>query len=129
MSITTGTGAQSQVVKFPFAEQYIIVVNGQPVAKPTGLKKGDEVTVEHDIRIVRVEARRTVGNTGVVRQLHYEAPQTMNVSDEQNRTITYITGPQCKITLGDEPAGFDELRVGDHVRITHGAWTRPTRRP
>ena len=79
------------------------------------------MTVEHDTRIVRVEAHRTVGNTGVVRQLHYDAPQTMNVTDDQNRTITYIVGPQCKITLDDESASFDELRVGDHVRITHGA--------
>ena len=88
---------------------------------PTSLKKGDEVTVEHDIRIVRVEAHRTVGNTGVVRQLHYDAPQTMNVTDDQNRTITYIVGRNARSRWMTKSVGFDELRVGDHVRITHGA--------
>ena len=40
LSITTGTGAQSQVVKFPFAEQYIIAINGQPAAKPDKPEEG-----------------------------------------------------------------------------------------
>ena len=37
------------------------------------------------------------------------------------RKMTYLVGPQCKITLGDEAVPLDVLRSGDRVRIEHGA--------
>ena len=35
--------------------------------------------------------------------------------------MTYLVGPQCKITLGDEAVPLDVLRSGDRVKIEHEA--------
>ncbi len=108
-----------QVVKLPFGSQYVITVNGQPVAKPSGLKRGDRVTVKHDNYIVEVIAQRKLSGSGVVQQIGYES-RTLNVEDNGQK-MTYLAGPQCKITLGDEAVPFDALRPGDRVKIEHEA--------
>ncbi|MGA2254652.1 MAG: protein kinase, partial [Thermoguttaceae bacterium] len=108
-----------QVVKLPFGSQYVITVNGQPVAKPSGLKQGDHVTVQHDNYIVEVIAQRKLAGGGIVQQIGYES-QTLNVEDNGQK-ITYLAGQQCKITLGDEIVPLDVLRPGDRVKIEHEA--------
>ncbi len=61
-----------QVVKLPFGSQYVITVNGQPVAKPSSLKRGDRVKVKHDNYVTEVVAQRTLAGGGVVQQIRYE---------------------------------------------------------
>ena len=121
LSIVTGTAQQPQIVKLPFAQQFIITINGQPAAKPTSLKKDDRVTVKHDTRIVEVKATRTLDAMGVIQQVRYEAPQTLSVLGDNGQAMTCLVGPQCKISLGGEPVTLDDLRPGDTVRIAHGA--------
>ena len=108
------------MVKLPFGSQYVITVNGQPVAKPSSLKRGDRVKVKHDNYISEVVAQRTLAGGGVVQQIRYE-PQTLNVAEDSGQKMTYLVGPQCKITLGDEAVPLDVLRSGDRVKIEHGA--------
>ena len=109
-----------QVVKLPFGSQYVITVNGQPVAKPSSLKRGDRVTVKHDNYVNEVVAQRTLAGGGVVEQINYEA-KTLNVAEDNGQKMTYLVGPQCKITLGDEAVSLDVLRGGDRVKVEHGA--------
>ena len=109
-----------QVVKLPFGSQYVITVNGQPVAKPSSLKRGDRVKVKHDIYITEVVAQRTLAGGGVVQQIGYES-RTLNVAEDGGQKMTYLAGPQCKITLGDEAVPLDVLRSGDRVTIEHEA--------
>jgi len=111
---------KQQVVKLPFAAQYVITINGQPAAKPSSLKRGDRVKVKHDNYIVEVVAQRTLAGGGVVQQIGYES-QTVNVAEEGGQKMTYLAGPQCKITLGDETVALDALRPGDKVKIEHEA--------
>ena len=99
-----------QVVKLPFGSQYVITVNGQPVAKPSSLKRGDRVKVKHDNYITEVVAQRTLAGGGVVEQIRYEPPQTLSVAEDGGEKTTYLVGPQCKITLGDEAVPLDALR-------------------
>jgi serine/threonine-protein kinase len=106
-----------QVVKLPFASQYVITVNGKPVAKPLELKRGDRVKVKHDISISQVVAQRTLVRGGVIQQIGYDSG-TLNVDDNGQKT-TFQVGPQCKITLGDEDVPLDVLRSGDRVAIKH----------
>ena len=110
-----------QVAKLPFGSQYVITVNGQPTAKPASLKRGDRVTVKHDNYIAEVVAQRTLAGGGVVQQIRYEPPQSLNVAEDNGQKLTYLVGPQCKITLGDEAVSLDVLRSGDRVKIEHGA--------
>jgi len=109
-----------QVVKLPFAPQYVIAVNGQPVAKPSSLKRGDRVRVKHDNYVTEVVAQRTLTGGGVVQQIGYES-QTLNVVEDGGQKMTYLAGPQCKISLGDETVAIDALRPGDRVKIEHEA--------
>ena len=107
-----------QVVKLPFASQYLITVNGQPEAEPSRLKRGDRVQVTHDNYITKVVAQRTLAAGGVVEQIDYAA-RAVNVKDDGGQKMTYLASPQCKITLGDESVSLDVLRGGDRVKIEH----------
>ena len=99
----------------------MITINGQPYSNRKSLKRGDRVTVEHDIKIAKVIAQRTVAGGGVLQQIRYEPPQTINVTEDSGEKMTYLVGPQCKITLGDETVPLDVLRSGDRVAIKHEA--------
>ena len=113
--------ANRQVVKLPFGSQYVITVNGQPLAKPfgpNGLKRNDRVKVKHDNYIVEVVARRTLVRDGVVEQI---LPQSLIVAEGGGQKMTYTVGSPCKITLGDEAVSLDVLRSGDRVKIEHEA--------
>ena len=98
----------------------MITINGQPFSSPSSLKRGDRVTVEHDIKIAKVVAQRTLAGGGVVQQIRYEPPQTLSVAEDSGQKLMYLVGPQCKITLGDESVPLDLLRPGDRVKIEHG---------
>jgi hypothetical protein len=98
----------------------VITINGQPVAKPSSLKRGDHVKIEHDNYIAEVVAQRTLAGGGVVQQIGYDA-RTLIVAEDGGEKKTYLAGPQCNITLGDEAVPFDVLRSGDRVRIEHEA--------
>ena len=111
---------EKQVVKLPFASQYVITVNGQPVAKPSSLKRGDSVKVKHDNYIAEVVAQRTLAGGGVVQQIGYDS-KTLSVAEDSGQKMTYLAGPNCKITLGDEAVSLDALRGGDRVKIEHEA--------
>ncbi len=109
---------EGKVVKLPFADQWVITINGQPFPKPSSLKRGDRVTVEHDVKITKVVAQRTLAGGGVVQQIGYES-RTINVAEDSGQKMTYVVGPECKITLGDEPVALDVLRGGDRVKVEH----------
>jgi serine/threonine-protein kinase len=125
LSIITGSATQAdgnrRVVKLPMAAQSVITINGQPVARANSLRKDDQVTLKHDTHVVEVRAQRTLGAAGIVQQIHYEPPQTLIVQNEGKPPRTYIVGPECKITLGDDSVTLEELRPGDSVQIVHAA--------
>jgi serine/threonine-protein kinase len=110
-----------QIVKFPFAQQYVITINGQPATKPTSLKKDDRVAIRRDTEIVEVKAQRTLDAAGVIQQIRYEQPQTLSVLNDKSLKVIYLVGPHCALTLGGEPITVEDLRPGDNVRVSHGA--------
>ncbi|MGA2032697.1 MAG: protein kinase, partial [Thermoguttaceae bacterium] len=118
LSVRVGAGPQSRVVALPLAPQFVITVNGQPVAGPEGLKKDDAVKILHDTQIVRIDAQRVLEQVGTLRQVHFDA-RTLDVQGDEQQTTTYIVGPSCAVTLGGETAALDDLRAEDEVRIRH----------
>jgi serine/threonine-protein kinase len=115
LSITVNQGGKTRVVKLRFAERYEIAVNGAPKGKPGDLAKDDRVTVEHDSRIVRVDARRELQHSGTVQHVDLDA-KTLTLSGQETK---YAVAPPCTITLGGEAAALEDLRAGDSVRIEH----------
>ena len=112
---------KQRMIKLPFGSDYKIFVNHEPVADPTGLKRGDRATIQHDTYISEVVAQRTLGAEGVIEQVRFEPPQSLSVSGENGQKTTYNVGEKCAITLGGETVPFDVLRAGDRVTIEHGA--------
>ena len=66
---------KQQVVKLPFGSDFKIFVNNQPLAGPSGLKRGDRVTIKHDTYINEVVARRTLGAEGTIEEVGFKPPQ------------------------------------------------------
>jgi serine/threonine-protein kinase len=114
--------ADQQQVTLPFAAKCDIILNQQAkiderLLKPADLRPGDKVTVEHDTRIVGVDAYRVLGQAGVIKRV---AEGVLDILHEGDSTpTTYSIGSSCKITLGDETVGLGELYEGDSVEITH----------
>jgi serine/threonine-protein kinase len=108
----------------PFAAKCEITLNNQAkleerLLKPADLKPGDKVTIAHDTAVVRVDAYRVLGQSGVIQKVQFAA-RTIDVLHEGDTSpATYIIGPKCKITLGDDSVELADLRDGDTVEITH----------
>lgn len=108
---------------FPFAKDCEITINGKRMIgqrdlTAADLRPGDQATIAHDTHVVRVDAYQILGEGGTVRQVHFDA-QTIDVVSPAGKVVSYLVGPQCKITLADEPAELTDLRDGDMVDVTH----------
>ncbi len=119
-------GADSDLIELPLADGCRIILNGeaktaeQRILKPTDLKPGDQVTLTHDVRVVVIDARRVLGQGGVIQAVAGSAEGTINVLHQGAKASTrYHVGPGCKITLGDESVTLGDLRVGDAVDVKH----------
>lgn len=112
---------KQQVIKLPFGSDYKIFVNNRPLAEPSGLKRGDRVTIKHDAYITEVVAQRTLGAEGVIEQVRFEPPPSLSVIGDGGQKTVYSVAADCKVTLGGEAVPFDVLRSGDRVTIQHGA--------
>ena len=116
-------GSDSDRLTLPWADPCNISLNGaaqigQRLIKPADLKPGDEVTLKHDVRIVEIDARRELHLGGVIQRI---TENTLDVLHEGDKApTTYRVGPNCKITLGEEPVALGDLRVGDTAELTHG---------
>lgn len=114
----------TSVLKLPFKPDCEVLINKQrlindQLLKPTDLLPGDQVTLEHDVAVLRVNAYRILGEGGVVRRISYPDRLVEVERSDGGKTVSYQVGPNCEITLGGESAALSDLRVGDQVDITH----------
>ncbi|NMC20101.1 MAG: hypothetical protein GYA33_06730 [Thermogutta sp.] len=77
------------------------------------------MTVAHDVEISRIDAYRTLGLAGVIRQVHDAAGSLEITRDEDNQPLQVLIGSDCEITLFGETVSLEDLREGDRVDITH----------
>ena len=112
---------KQQIAKLPFGSDFKIFVNNHPLAEPSGLKRGDHVTIKHDAYISEVIAQRTLGAEGTIEQVRFDPPLSLSVAGDGGRKTNYSVAADCKVTLGGETVPFDVLRAGDRVTIEHGA--------
>ncbi len=121
--ITFRAGDASPVT-LPYAANCVVTLNGRSelqsrILKPADLQPGDRVTVAHDIEISRIDAYRTLGLAGSIREIHEAAGSLDIVRDDDHQPVQVVVGADCQITLFGETVPLNDLRDGDRVDITH----------
>ena len=71
------------------------------------------VSIGYDTEIVRVDAYRVLREKGTVRAVQYQTGALSVVPDEGTTPVTYLVGPECKITLGGEPVTDFQVSLND----------------
>jgi serine/threonine-protein kinase len=126
LTVAQGPEDKPEMVTWPFAPTCEVTINDRRILnerelKPADLRPGDKVKVTHDQRIVRVNAYRVLGQTGIIQKIH-SATGTLDVlMDGATQPTTFTVGPKTAISLGGQTVALDELRDEDQVEITHDA--------
>ncbi|GAB4131151.1 MAG: hypothetical protein Kow0040_10100 [Thermogutta sp.] len=122
--LTFRSSRAANPVTLPYTADCVVTLNGRTefqsrIVKPADLQPGDRVTITHDVEISRIDAYRTLGLAGIVRQVHYAAGSLEITRDEDNQPLRILVGSECPITLFGETVSLEDLREGDRVDITH----------
>lgn len=125
-SLTAATGEEAEpvLVTLPVSDACEVTLNdrrvlNQQVLKVADLAPGDRVRVAHDVKAVRIDAYRVLGQLGVVEVVD-EASRVLRVTmKDASEPTSVIVTPQCEITLAGEVVELGMLRKGDRVDIAH----------
>jgi serine/threonine protein kinase len=131
LTLDRGETASSEVLSLPVAADCQITLNDQAVLQqkrlqPEDLQPGDKATIYHDLQIKRIQAYRTIGESGPIVRMEYDA-RTLEV-EIGGSAKKFLVRPDCQITLAGEPVDWTDLRRGDIVDIQHDT-PDPTRTP
>ncbi len=78
---------------------------------------GDKVAYGGDVKLVSIAANRRFSASGTVEAIRYDVQSFTSKSAGTQRT--YVLAPQCPVSLGGQPATFDDLRKGDSVQVQY----------
>jgi eukaryotic-like serine/threonine-protein kinase len=124
LTLALSTGDDAKLVTLPIADSCEITLNDHRflegrVLKPADLKVGDEAIVVHDTTILRVDARRIFGQTGLVLEVR-SADRVLEVrTADGGKSVSWTVAADCKITLNEQPAELADLHRNDKVSVTH----------
>ncbi|MGQ9820791.1 MAG: protein kinase domain-containing protein [Thermogutta sp.] len=124
LRLTFRSGDAAPPITLPYAADCVVTLNGRTemqsqILKPANLRPGDQVTVTHDVQISRIDAYRTLGLAGVIRQIHEAAGSLEIIAEGDNRPLQILVGSDCEISLFGETVALEDLREGDRVDVTH----------
>jgi serine/threonine-protein kinase len=124
LTFAVGESANPELFTLPYAPKCQVTINGrqflaEQLVKPADLKPGDKAEVLHDLQIVRIDATRILGTAGVIQKAEYPHRIMEVMNEGATAATTYVVSKTCNISLGGQPAEFEDLRVGDVVDITH----------
>ena len=124
VTIATNSQQDAPLVAYPLAEKVEISLNGRRFIEnrtlsPQDLQPGDRVTVEHDVRISRIDAVRLFVESGSIRRIQFDVKSLEVAVEGKDQPVTFILSPDCKIKLAGSEAVFDDLRQGDQASISH----------
>ena len=124
LRLNVGTNEKPQLIELPCAPDCEVTINerrlvNNQVLKPSDLKPGDKVKVDHDAHIVKVSAYRIIPDTGAITAIEPGALSAM--VQPANQVTRYTVGPNCPITFNGEAIKLTDLHNGDNVTVTHTA--------
>ena len=96
----------------------------------TDLRPGDEVKLEHDSRLVRIDAVRTTKESGTIEGV-VEQARVVSIRRENAAKVTpFLIDSSTVLSLNGVETPMRRLRQGDRVRVTHQSLDldRPTAR-
>ncbi|NQU21655.1 MAG: serine/threonine protein kinase [Candidatus Nealsonbacteria bacterium] len=122
----------AKLVAFSLAPDCKITLNDRAIMDsraltPADLSEGDEVTLAHDVRVVRIDAYHTEGEEGTVLLVAYDRNQIDAELTETGQRVTYTVGPDCEIRMAGVSADLTELRKGDKIDALHDSPGQQTR--
>lgn len=122
LTIKPKDGGDSLCLSFDDSCQ--VAINGllsfreKPFSVPD-LESGDVVAVEHDSRLVRLDAVRTMVENGTIEGVVDRAQVLSIRRDSETRVTPFLVDAETTILLNGEEAPIRHLRSGDRVRVTH----------
>lgn len=124
LTFATGEGDNPDLLVLPYGDPCEITINerrflDEKLLKPDDLRPGDRAKVDHDVRVLRVDAHRVLGDKGVVQKIEYSAGTLDVLLEGQPAPRTYLTDRNTLVSLSGEQAQIDDLRTADFVEISH----------
>ncbi len=124
LTFTRGSVEQPEVTILPYAPDCEVIINdlrilGDRLLTAADLQPGDKVTITHDVRAVRINAYRVLGEAGTVRRIDYQTGLLEVLPEGAASARTYRVGPETQISLGGERVEIADLRPGDVVDVRH----------
>ncbi len=130
IAVAQGPGDSAALEVWPLADSCEITLNGQrtvgdELVKLADLKPGDEVTVQHDTLVRKIEALRTFHQSGVIESVQAHRGRFELLPQGADRPTAHSVTPDCKIRLGDEPVQLADLHRGDEATISFDSPDNP----
>lgn len=124
ITIAKETAGPEELVELPLDVKTEITLNNlnsidDRLLTASDIKVGDRVTVEHDVKITRLEAYRAFEDVGRILDIDYQGNQIVLKSQNATGSRSYRVNDQSQIMLGDEKVDLGELRVGDSAELVH----------
>ncbi len=124
ITIAAETEGDEQLVELPLDLKTVFTLNDvtsidDRLLTANDIKIGDRVTVQHDVKISKLDAYRAFEDVGRIISIDYGANQFVLDSDAAATPLTYRINDKSQILLGEEIATLTELRVGDSVQLVH----------
>jgi TusA-related sulfurtransferase len=119
-----GPADNGTLITLPLADACEVTLNNQRqvqqrLVRPGDLQPGDEVLVEHDTKIVRLDARRVFHATGTLQKIDYATRLFEVLVQGKPGTASYLAGADCAVELSGDRATLDDLRVGDQLEVAY----------
>jgi serine/threonine protein kinase len=124
VKIDVGEPGKPNILALPFAKNCEVSFNGNiksedgQLFKPSDLQAGDEVEFSHDMQLLKIDAHRIIGLTGIIKQVHFEAGTIEVYLTSPDSIRSFPVDAQCDITLDGDKVQLADLRDGDEVEIT-----------
>jgi serine/threonine-protein kinase len=123
-TFAVGPADAAEVVTLPLGDACEVTLNNQRnvqqrLVQPSDLQPGDEVTVQHDTRIVRLDARRVFRAAGTLHKIDYSTRLLEVLTQGKPAATSYLAGADCTVELSGERASLEDLRLGDSLEVTY----------
>ncbi len=117
----------AKFARIPLYPDCVFTLNGLPelneqLVRLNDLLPGDKISVKHDAKAKTIDAYRVFHASGKLASIEFDQ-RTFSVASPSDEAvgdkIRFNINQDCEIWLGGIPIHFEDLRVGDELKISH----------